>query len=172
MSLINAIVAMGERNWVIGRNNDLPWSKPRLPADLKHFADLTAGRPVLMGRPTWESIPEKYRPLDRGRSTIVISRSLPNDIPGTYVARSLEEGLEYAKTCPGSDQIFIAGGEQIYALAMPYIDRIYKTLVDEDPEGDTFFPPHPEISYVMESYIVPDFVPRLTFQTIVRSPHA
>lgn len=167
MHHISLIVAMAERSRVIGRNNDLPWSK-RLRPDMKRFVELTSGHPVIMGSATYISIPENKRPLDKGRSTIVLSRTLEDAISGVIVARSFQEGLARAKVCPGSDEIFIAGGQGVYELALPFADRIYRTLVNEDPEGDRFFPEHPEIARIVASEISPDFEPQLRFQIIDR----
>ncbi len=165
---VSIIVAAG-LNGVIGRDNDLPWSVGRLPPDMKWFARKTAGHPVVSGSRTWFSIPEKYRPLDRGRSSIVLSRTLPEALPGVHVARNIQEALTIAEGCPGSDEIFIAGGGQVYADALPYTDRIYKTVVGERPEGDTYFPEHPEIMRETDRFdLSPDFVPRLTVITYER----
>lgn len=170
MSIISLIVAAGERNNVIGRNNGLPWSVKKLPPDMRYFVEKTAGHPVIMGRRTQDSILEKYWPLDQGRTTIVLSHSLlqggiRQGPPVTHVTHDFDEALWIAERSPGHEEIFVAGGEQVYRLALPYADRIYKTLVDEDPEGDTFFPPHPDIMREIARQVVPDFIPRLTMVT-------
>jgi dihydrofolate reductase len=116
---------------VIGRDNDLPW---RLPDDLKHFKQLTSGHTVVMGRRTWESI--GARPLPNRRH-IVISRDSGYQATGATVAGSLDAALKLAA---GDAEVFIIGGQQIYALALPIADRLYLTEVDADVPGDVRFP--------------------------------
>ena len=128
---ISLIVAVAE-NGVIGRHNDLPW---RLSADLKRFKRLTMGHPILLGRKTYEAI---GRPLP-GRHMVVISRGAP-DLPAQVaVVPSLEAGLEKARRA-GDAEAFIAGGAQIYRLALPHADRIYLTRIHREFQGDTVFP--------------------------------
>lgn len=130
------IVAMS-RNRVIGRHNKLPWY---LPGDLRYFKQATMGKPIIMGRKTWDSI---GRPLP-GRMNVVISRNPDWQAPaGTVAARSLEDALLKATAqaeLDGSDEVMIIGGGQIYAEALPRVDRIYVTRVHADVEGDAFFP--------------------------------
>lgn len=124
------------RNRVIGRDGGLPW---RLPGDLAHFKSLTLGKPIVMGRRTFESI---GRPLP-GRANIVISRDAGFVPDGVTVCLSVDEGLEAAATvarADGADEIMVIGGAQIYAAALPRADRIYLTKVEADTEGDTRFP--------------------------------
>ncbi len=124
------------QNRVIGRSGKLPW---RLSADLKRFKTLTMGHHLIMGRKTLESI---GRPLP-GRTTIVLTRRaapLALDPSGTLplaAARSLDEALTLARN---DDEAFVIGGAEIYALALPRVDRLYVTWVDAAVEGDTFFP--------------------------------
>lgn len=126
---ISLIVAMAA-NRVIGRGNALPW---RLPEDLRRFKRLTMGHTLVMGRKTWESI---GRPLP-GREIVVITRQEGYGVPpGVSVARSVEEALEAAR----GDEIFIAGGEEIFRQTIGRADRLYLTLIHEDFPGDTFFP--------------------------------
>lgn len=127
---ISAIVAMAQ-NRVIGRQGQLPW---RLPEDLKHFKALTLGHPIIMGRKTYESI---GRPLP-GRQNIVISRRANYEAHGVEVADSLEKALTLCQK--GSDEVFIIGGAEIYAAALPRTDRIYLTWIKKEIEGDTYFP--------------------------------
>ncbi len=119
------------RNGVIGRNGDLPW---RLPADLKHFKAMTMGKPIVMGRKTWESI---GKPLP-GRENIVVTRDRGYVAPGGRVSHTLDEALAAAGAVP---EIMVIGGAQLYALAMPRATRLYLTRVDADISGDTLFPP-------------------------------
>ena len=130
------IVAMSQ-NRVIGRNNKLPWY---LPGDLKYFKQATMGKPIIMGRKTWDSI---GRPLP-GRMNVVISRNPEWEAPaGTVAARSLEDALVKAEAqaeIEDGEEVMIIGGGQIYAEALPIVDRIYVTQVHAEVEGDAFFP--------------------------------
>lgn len=130
--LVSAIVAAAENN-VIGKDNDLLW---RIPEDFKHFKSTTMGKPMVMGRKTFESLPG----LLPGRPHIVVSRS-GFEAQGVISAASLEEGLEKAKEI-AEDEIFIIGGAQIYkqALEQGLVDRLYLTRVHRSYEGDAFFP--------------------------------
>ncbi len=129
-----ALVAAVAGNGVIGNGGNLPW---RLPSDLKRFKQVTMGRPVIMGRKTWESI---GRPLP-GRLNIVVTRSPAFAPEGALRAGSLSEALEIAaKEHPGPGEVFVIGGGEIYAQAMPMAQRLYITHVDAAPEGDTHLP--------------------------------
>jgi dihydrofolate reductase len=117
-------------NGVIGQDNHLPW---HLPADLQHFKSLTLGKPILMGRNTWESLPG----ILPGRRHIVVTRNQNYQAPGAEVVHSAEEALAAAK---GEPEIMIVGGSQFYAQMLPRADRLYLTLVDADVVGDVRFP--------------------------------
>jgi dihydrofolate reductase len=127
------IIAAVARNRVIGKDNQLLWN---LPEDMAHFKALTAGHTVIMGRKTWESLPPRFRPLP-GRHNIVISRQADYAAPGAEVADSLENGLKLASTATVA---FVIGGEQIYTQTMAIADRLEITEVDQEPEGDAWFP--------------------------------
>lgn len=127
--IIALISAMG-RNRVIGINNTLPW---RLPADLKHFKQITMGKPVLMGRKTYESI---GKPLP-GRTNIIISHGRDYQVPGCIVAHSIDAALASAA---GHEEIMVIGGAALYEQMLPRADRLYLTLIDEDFKGDAWFP--------------------------------
>lgn len=129
MTLLTLIVARA-RHGVIGRDNTLPW---RLPEDLAHFKRTTMGAPVIMGRKTWESI---GRPLP-GRRNIVVSRNAGLRLDGAETASSLEDAL---RLCVGVEQVFLIGGAQLYAEALPSADRLIVTEIDADIEGDAHFP--------------------------------
>lgn len=135
---ITLVVAMA-RNRVIGRGNALPW---HLPEDLRHFRELTLGKPVVMGRRTFDSI---GRPL-AGRSNIVISRQARPALPaGVLHARNVAEALELARRIAardGVDECMVIGGAEIYRQCLPLADRICLTLIDRDVEGDVSFPPY------------------------------
>lgn len=124
-----AIIVAMARNRTIGINNTLPW---RIPADLKRFKSLTMGHHLIMGRKTFDSI---GKPLP-GRTTVVVTRNDALKIEGCIMAHSLEEAI---KACAGDDEIFIVGGAELYALAMPLVDTIYLTEINRDVAGDTYF---------------------------------
>jgi dihydrofolate reductase len=132
---ITLVVAAAD-NDVIGRGNALPWY---LPADLKHFKERTMGRPILMGRRTFESI---GRPLP-GRSNIVLTRDREFSAQGVRAVRSLDEARELAEDIAlidGSEELMVIGGAQVYALALPLASGISLTRVHLSPEGDTHLP--------------------------------
>lgn len=139
MAKVSLIVAMS-RNRVIGAQNKLPWN---IPEDLKRFREITTGHPIIMGRKTFDSI---GRPLPK-RTNIVITRDSKRTIEGCLVVDSLERAIAEASAAgiPGSDEVFVIGGGEIYRQALPRADRLYLTLVDCEIEGDAFFP---EISWV------------------------
>ena len=118
------------RNRVIGRDNALPW---HLPNDFKHFKAVTMGKPMIMGRKTWESLPG----LLPGRQHIVITRDENYKAEGASVAHSLQEALESADD---SEEVMIIGGANLYGQALEIADRIYLTIIDTDAEGDAHFP--------------------------------
>ena len=128
--LVSLIVAVSD-NGVIGRGNDLPW---RLPADMRRFKSLTMGHTLVMGRKTYDTV---GKPLP-GRKTIVLSRTSPT-IPGVIVSRTIEAALEEAKRIEPSE-IFVAGGAEIYMLALPFVRRMYVTRVGGNVTGDTVVP--------------------------------
>jgi len=126
LSLIAAVAANG----VIGRAGGLPW---RIPADLRHFKAVTLGKPVIMGRKTWQSI---GRPLP-GRRNIVVSRDARFVAEGAEVAASLDAALA---AVADAEEAMVIGGAAIYAEALPRADRLYLTEVHADVEGDVYFP--------------------------------
>ncbi len=128
--MIVSIIAAMDRNRLIGNRNQLPW---HLPADLAHFKRVTMGKPVIMGRKTFESI---GRPLP-GRTNIVLTGSADFHADGVLVASSLEQALEYAA---GANEAMVIGGGMIYRLVLPSADRLYLTLVDNAYDGDAWFP--------------------------------
>ncbi|MBK7900499.1 MAG: dihydrofolate reductase [Azonexus sp.] len=127
------LVAAVARNGIIGRGNDLVW---RDPLDMQHFKALTAGGTVVMGRKTWESLPPRFRPLP-GRRNLVVSRQPGYLAPGAEVVSSFPAALASAA---GADAVFVIGGGELYALALPYATRLELTEVDIAPEGDARFP--------------------------------
>ena len=128
--MIVSLVAAVAANGVIGRDGDLPW---RIPEDLRHFKAVTLGKPVIMGRKTWQSI---GRPLP-GRRNIVVTRDASFAAPGAEIADSLDAAL--AMTADAAEVCVIGGGE-IYAQALPYGDRLYLTEIAATVAGDVHFP--------------------------------
>ncbi|HEX3082037.1 MAG TPA: dihydrofolate reductase [Candidatus Saccharimonadia bacterium] len=127
------MVVAQARNRVIGRANDLPWY---LPADLKHFKELTSGRAVIMGRKTFESIiARRGQPLPN-RTNIVVSRDAHFQAEGATVVATPEEALKAA----GSGEVFVIGGGAIFEAMLPMAERLYLTQVEADIEGDAYFP--------------------------------
>ena len=125
-------------NGVIGRDNDLPW---RLKSDLAIFKACTLGKPVIMGRKTWDSLPRKPLP---GRMNIVLSRDGSFDPSQAVVCESFLEAVQMAKEQAaedGVDEVCVIGGHALFELALPKAKRLYLTEVDKAVEGDAFFPP-------------------------------
>ena len=118
---------------MIGRDGGIPW---RLPEDMRRFRELTMGHPVVMGRRTWESLPDKFRPLP-GRGNVVISRDPDWSAQGADRASSIEDALALLESAP---DVFVIGGGEIYAAALPYADELVLTEIDAEIEGDTTFP--------------------------------
>ena len=132
---VSLIAAMAE-NGVIGRDNQLPW---RLPADLQHFKKTTMGKPVVMGRKTFDSI---GRALP-GRLNIVVTRQPDWAFEGVASASSLEHALAMAQSNAldtGKNEIMVIGGAELYKQALPYANKLYLTVVHADVDGDAYFP--------------------------------
>ena len=121
------------RNNVIGKNGDLPW---HLPEDLAHFKRTTLGQAVVMGRVTWESIPEKFRPLP-GRRNVVVSRQADYIATGAAVVTSLQAALALF---PSDEVVWLIGGAQLYAQGLPLASQVVVTEIDADFEGDAHAP--------------------------------
>lgn len=129
--MINIIVAVSENN-VIGKKGEIPW---HLPADLKHFKEVTTGHPVIMGRVTFESILKHLgKPLPNRRNIVVSSQAFPEH--DVEVVQDLTE----AKTLAGGTDIFVIGGSRLYNEALPIAERLYITRVHATIDGDTMFP--------------------------------
>lgn len=127
--LVSLAVAMDRRR-AIGRDGALPW---HITEDLRRFKAQTWGKPIVMGRRTWEAI---GRPLP-GRVNIVITRERDYAAPGCEVVHSLDAALARV---PGAEEVVVIGGGVVYAEALPLADRLYLTLVDAEVDGDTWFP--------------------------------
>jgi len=128
-----ALIAAHARGRVIGIDNRLPW---HLPEDMKFFRETTRGKPVIMGRKTWESLPDDFRPLP-GRTNIVVSRNAGYDAQGATMVGSLPDALIAAGD---ADIAFVIGGAELYCQALPIADRLYLTEIDADFAGDACFP--------------------------------
>ncbi|MBP6095039.1 MAG: dihydrofolate reductase [Methyloversatilis sp.] len=129
LSLIAALAANG----MIGRDNGMPW---HLPEDLKRFRALTMGHPIIMGRRTWDAL---GRPLP-GRTSIVVSRQPGLVLDGAIAVSSLDEAIAAAAAAEGGDHAFVIGGAQLYALALPHVQRLLLTEIADSFDGDTVFP--------------------------------
>ncbi|MDA1107633.1 MAG: type 3 dihydrofolate reductase [Proteobacteria bacterium] len=151
--MISLIAAMG-RNRVIGKHNTLPW---RLPADMRHFRRVTMGKPVLMGRKTFESL---GKPL-AGRTNIIITHDLTYHAPGCRVVHSVAEALTAAGV---SDEIMVLGGADIFAQFLPHAARMYLTHVHSDFDGDAFFP-----AFDASAWVVTE---RTRHEADAENPHA
>lgn len=135
-SLPLAMIAALAENRVIGLDNRMPW---HLPADLKHFKAMTLGKPIIMGRKTWDSL---GRPLP-GRLNLVVSRQPDLHLEGAETFTSLDAALARAGQWAreqGADELMLIGGAQLYARALGQAQRLYLTRIEANPDGDAFFP--------------------------------
>ncbi len=162
MAKISIVVAASENN-VIGKDNQLLW---HLPDDLKFFKTQTLGKVIVMGRKTFESIGNKALPK---RTNVVISRNKDLEVPeGVVLKKNVEEALQ---TFQQEEEICIVGGEQIYRLALPFVDEIYITRIHLEINGDTYFPEIPaDFQLESETYHAKDEKHAIdfTFQKWVR----
>lgn len=132
MQTVSLIAAMG-KNREIGYKGDVPWNG-KLPADFAYFKETTMGRPIIMGRRTFDSIGRKPLP---GRKNIVITRQFQQQAEGAEMVESLEAALERARY---NGEVFVIGGAEIYRMALPIASYLYLTRIDADFPADTFFP--------------------------------
>jgi dihydrofolate reductase len=130
------LIAAVARNGVIGKDNRLLW---HLPEDMRFFKDTTLGHPVVMGRKTWQSLPPRFRPLP-GRRNLVITRDPVFDAPDAECAASLDAAL---KRLVSEATVFVIGGAELYAQALPRARRLLLTEIDKDFDGDARFPTWP-----------------------------
>jgi dihydrofolate reductase len=148
------LVAAVAHGSVIGRDGTVPW---HLPEDMAFFRRLTTGHPVVMGRRTWDSLPDRFRPLP-GRRNIVVTRSPAWEAEGAERAGSLEEALGLA----GDGRVFVIGGAEIYRAALPYADELVLTEVELDVAGDALFPEWPREEFAeaaREAHVAADGTP-------------
>ena len=132
------------RNGVIGRGGELPW---RLRTDMRRFRTLTLGKPVIMGRKTWESLPR--RPL-AGRTNIVLTRDPTFDVDGAVICDNFSEAMQIAREQAaedGADEVCVIGGAALFELAAPRAQRVYLTEVEGEPEGDVTMAPLDEAGW-------------------------
>ncbi|WP_282339311.1 dihydrofolate reductase [Pseudomonas sp. PS02288] len=144
-----ALIAALAQNRVIGLDNKMPW---HLPADLRHFKAMTLGKPVIMGRKTWDSL---GRPLP-GRLNLVVSRQPNLLLDGAEVFPTLEQALLRAEQWAreqGADELMLIGGAQLYGQALDQADRLYLTRIAASPEGDAFFPAFDEAQWACISSV-------------------
>ena len=133
---VNLIFARSA-NGVIGRDGTLPW---HLPEDMVHFKRMTAGCPVIMGRKTWDSLPRKFRPLP-GRTNLVITRQILWQENGAQPSSTMRDALLFCEQMvPVPTEVWVIGGAQIYAEALPLAQRAVVTEIEQDFEGDAFAP--------------------------------
>lgn len=163
--ILSQIAAMA-RNRVIGKNNQLPWS---IPEDMQFFRNKTKGHCMIMGRKTFDSL----NGLLPGRFHIVISRSKnpPSNSDRLKYVSSVEEAIAFAKTLTEKwgDEVFVIGGGEIYRQAMPFTDRVYLTVIEQDFDGDAYFP-----EFDLSQFLLRDSSPRelpipFTFRTYERA---
>jgi dihydrofolate reductase len=137
--MIVSLIAAVAKNGVIGRDNGLPW---RLADDMRHFVNTTRGHTVITGRKNYEAM---GRALPKRRN-IVVSRSTDFAALDAECAQTIEQALEMAER-EGDSEVFVIGGGQIYALALPYAHRFYRTILDVPVDGDVFFPEFDETDF-------------------------
>ena len=143
-----SLVAAVARGGVIGRDNTIPW---RIPEDMARFREVTTGHPVVMGRRTWDSLPDRFRPLP-GRRNVVVTRNPEWHGEGAERAGSFAEAVTLAGD---TSDLFVIGGAELYAAALPFADELVLTEIDAAIAGDTLFPP-----------VEPD-----AFEEVSREPH-
>jgi dihydrofolate reductase len=136
MNRISMIAAISAKDRGLGMHGDLLW---KIPEDLKRFRDITRAHPVVMGRKTWESLPENVRPLP-GRTNFVVTRQQGYEAKGATVVNDVLTAVEAATFAPGSEEVFVIGGGDIYTAALPRADRLYLTLIESEKPADAFFP--------------------------------
>jgi dihydrofolate reductase len=144
-----SLIAALARGGVIGRDNTIPW---RIPEDIQRFRMLTMGHPVVMGRRTWDSLSDRFRPLP-GRRNVVLTRDPAWQADGAEGVASFDDALQLLGDAP---QVFVIGGAEVYAAALPFADELLLTEIDAPFEGDTLFPPFD----------------RTEFEEVSREPHA
>ncbi|WP_159948268.1 dihydrofolate reductase [Rhizobium sp. 18065] len=147
------IIVAVSRNGVIGRDGDMPW---KLSTDLKRFKALSMGKPLIMGRKTFESVGSKPLP---GRPHVIVSRNSRIEMPGVETVASLDAALSRARAlaeASGVNEVCVVGGGEIYRQALPYADILYVTHVETEIDGDTHFPEiDPAVFEQIEETVIP-----------------
>lgn len=136
-ALVSIIAAIG-RNRALGKDNELLW---HIPDDLRRFKELTLGHPVIMGRKTFDSIVASLGKVLPGRTNIVVTRDADRSYEGAIIAHSIDEAISRASALDDTD-VFVIGGGEIYAQALPLADRLFLTFIDDEKKADSFFPPY------------------------------
>jgi dihydrofolate reductase len=142
---VSIVVSVGP-NREIGKDNDLLWD---IPEDRKRFKSITMGHVVIWGRKTFESVISYIHKAPPGRTNIIVTRDPEYKFENCIIVHSFEEALEKAKELE-KEEIFIGGGGQIYEQAMPYVSRLYLTIVEGEYDSDTFFPDYSEFKVISE----------------------
>ena len=142
--MLVSIIAAMDRNYLIGNNNQLPW---HLPADFAHFKSVTMGKPIVMGRKTFESI---GKPLP-GRTNIVLSRNPETKFDGVVCVTSFAEAVAVVAD---AEELMIIGGSAIYEMLLPQTDRMYLTYVDAEFTGDAWFPSFDESQWIEKDVVL------------------
>ena len=163
---VSAIAVISANQRALGLENKLLW---HLPEDLERFKTLTLHNPVIMGRKTFESIVAYLgKPLPH-RTNIILTRSSHEIHPNVVTASGIESAIAYAKTLD-SKEIFIIGGAEVYQLAMPHVDKLYLTVVADEPQADSFFPAYEQLfTVVNKSATKTDAGIDYTFVDLVRN---
>lgn len=130
-----SLIAAVAKNYVIGKDNDLPW---HLPDDMKYFMNTTKGHHCIMGRKNYDSLPEKFRPLPN-RTNIVVTRQAVLKAPGCIVVHTIDDAIAIAQQ-HGETETFVIGGAEIYRAALSMANILYITEIDAAVDGDTYFP--------------------------------
>ncbi len=158
---ISLVAAIGAKTRAMGRDNDLLW---KISADLKRFKKITLGHPIIMGSKTYESIGR----LLPNRTNIILSHDPAYAVNGASVVHSLAEALALAKK-EKVDEIFIIGGGQVFASALPLADKLYLTLVEDDAKGDVYFPDYSMFSKKIFEKEHQEHIPPYTFLELKRA---
>ncbi len=161
--MIVSLLAAVARGGVIGNAGGIPW---RIAEDARRFRAVTMGHPVVMGRRTWDSLPTRFRPLP-GRRNIVVTRNQLWAATGAERAGSLGDALDLVE---GTPRVFVIGGGELYAEALPLADELLLTEIDVEVDGDTFFPPFDRDVFAetsRESHVTEDGTP-FAFVTYAR----
>ncbi len=160
-----SVIAAVARNRVIGRGGALPW---QIAEDVQHFKTVTTGQPVVMGRRTWESLPDRFRPLP-GRRNVVVTRNRNWSADGAERAGSIEDAL---RLLDGEARVFVIGGAELYAGVLALADELLLTEIDAEVAGDTLFPEFDRAGFTevsRERHVSADGTP-FAFVTYVRRP--